>query len=150
VVGRLYNDEDRPPPNKAEEIIYVPPYTANPDVRRIYFEFPQGMIFKITDEQVEIKAGETKVTILRDGDVIIQAKANVTVKAEGDANLQSTGNMTIKGASVKIESEQDMNLKSGSDLKINSDAATELKSSADMKVEASAQMTIKGAKVNIN
>jgi uncharacterized protein involved in type VI secretion and phage assembly len=149
-VGRLYNDEDRPPLNNAEEIIYVPPYKANPNVRRIYFEFPQGMIFKITDDEVDIKAGDTKVIVLRDGDVIIESKANVSVKAEGDATLKSKGNMTIKGASVKIESAQDMNLKSGSDLKINSGASAELKSSAGMTVEASANMKIKGAKVDIN
>jgi uncharacterized protein involved in type VI secretion and phage assembly len=149
-VGRLYNDEDRPPLNNAEEIIYVPPYKANPSVRRIYFEFPQGMIFKITDDEVDIKAGDTKVIVLRDGDVIIESKANVSVKAEGDATLKSKGNMTIKGASVKIESDQDMNLKSGTDLKMNSGASAELKSSTGMTVEAGANMKIKGAKVDIN
>jgi uncharacterized protein involved in type VI secretion and phage assembly len=149
-VGRLYNDEDRPPLNNAEEMIYVPPYKANPNIRRIYFEFPQGMIFKITDEEVDIKAGDTKVIILRDGDVVIESKANVTVKAEGDTTLKSKGNMTIQGASVKIESDQDMNLKSGSDMKMNSGASAEIKSSAGMNVEASAQMKIKGARVDIN
>ena len=149
-VGRLYNDEDRPPINDAEETVYIPPYKANPDVRRIYFEFPQGMIFKITDEEVDIVAGKTKVVILRDGDVLIESKANVSVKAEGDATLKSKGNMTIQGASVKIESDQDMNLKSGSDMKMNSGASAELKSSAGMTVETSANMKIKGAKVDIN
>jgi len=150
VTGRLYNDEDRPPLNKGEEIIYIPPYSANPKVRRIYMEFPQGMILKITDDEVDIKAGETKVIISRDGDVLIESKANVNVLADGDATLKSKGNFTIKGASVNIESDKDMNLKSGSDLKVNSGAAAEIKSSATMNVEASATMKIKGATVNIN
>jgi len=150
VVGRLYNDEDRPPLNKGEELVYIPPYKANPKVKRIYFEFPQGMIFQITDEEVEIKAGDTKVIVLRNGDVVIESKANVSVMAEGDATLKSKGNMTITGASVKIESDKDLNLRSGTDMKMNSGASAEIKSSAQMSVEASAVMKIKGQVVNIN
>jgi len=150
VIGRLYNDEDRPPLNEAEEVVYIPPYAENPDVRRIYLEFPGGMIFRITDDEVDINAGETKVIIQRDGDVIIESKANINVKAEGDATLKSKGNMTISGSSVKIESEKDLNLKSGTDMKVQSGASAEITSSAEMKVEAAAQLKIKGATVNIN
>ena len=150
IVGRLYNDEDRPPLNSAEEIVYVPPYEENPEVRRIYLEFPNGMIFRITDEQVDIKAGDTKVIVSRDGDVFIESKANVNVKADGDTTFESKGKMTILGSSVKIESEKDLNLKSGSEMKMNSGASAEFKSSAEMSVEASANMKIKGATVNIN
>jgi len=150
VIGRLYNDEDRPAPSKAEEVVYVPPYARNPDVRRIYLEFPGGVIFRITDDEVDVNAGETKVIIQRDGDVIIESKANINVKAEGDATLKSKGNMTFSGSSVKIESEKDLNLKSGTDMKVQSGASTEITSSAQMKVEATAQMKIKGATVNIN
>lgn len=150
VIGRLYNDEDRPPLNKAEEVIYVPPYARKPDVRRIYLEFPDGMIFRITDDEVDINAGKTKVIIQRDGDVIIEAKANINVKAEGDTTLKSKGNMTFSGSSIKIESEKDLTMKSGTDLKVQSGASAEIKASAEMKVEATAQMKIKGATVNIN
>jgi hypothetical protein len=149
-LGRLYNDEDRPPLNNAEEIVYVPPYKVNTNARRIYLEFPQGMIFKITDEQVDIKAGDTKVIISRNGDVLIESKANVNVVADGDASLKAKGSMTISGDSVKIESKSDMNLKSGNALKLDSTADTEIKASAGMNVEASSQLKIKGATVNIN
>ena len=150
VAGRLYNDEDRPPLNKAEELIYVPPYKVNTKVRRIHLEFPQGMIFTITDEEVDIKAGDTKIIVVHNGDVFIESKANINVKAEGDATLKSKGDITISGANIKIESDKDMNLKSGTDMKMNSGASAEIKSSAGMNVEASAQMKIKGATVNIN
>jgi uncharacterized protein involved in type VI secretion and phage assembly len=149
-VGRLYNDEDRPPLNNPEEIVYVPPYKTNSKARRIYLEFPQGMILKITDEEVNIKAGDTKIIMARNGDVTIESKANVNVVAEGDASLKSKGNMTISGDCVKIESAKDMNLKSGSAMKLNSDADAEIKASAGMNVEASSQLKIKGATVNIN
>jgi uncharacterized protein involved in type VI secretion and phage assembly len=150
IVGRLYNDEDRPPLNSAEEIVYVPPYEANSEVRRIYLEFPQGMIFRITDDEVDINAGETKVVITRDGDVVIDSKANVNVVAEGDATLESKGKMTILGESIKIESNKDLNLKSGSAMKVNSGASAEIKASNEMSVEATSNLKIKGQTVNIN
>lgn len=150
VIGRLYNDEDRPPPNNAEEVVYVPPYSRTPDVRRIYLEFPGGMIFRITDDEVDVNAGDTKVIIQRSGDVIIESKANINVKAEGDATLKAKGNMTFSGSSIKIESKKDLNLKSGTDMKVESGTSAEIKSSAEMKVEAAAQMKIKGATVHIN
>lgn len=150
VIGRLYNDEDRPPLNEAEEVVYVPPYVENPDVRRIYLEFPGKMILRITDEEVDVNAGETKVVIQRDGDVIIESKANINIRAEGDTTLKSKGNLNFSASSIKMESENDLSLKSGTDTKVESGASTEIKSSAQMKVEATAQMTIKGATVNIN
>jgi len=150
VIGRLYNDEDRPPLNEAEEVVYIPPYAKNSDVRRIYLEFPEGMILRITDDEVDVNAGETKVIIQRNGDVIIESKANINVKADGDTTLKSKGNMTISASRIKMESEKDLNLKSGTDMKVQSGAAAEITSSAEMKVEATAQMKIKGAIVNIN
>ncbi len=150
VIGRLYNDEDRPPLNNAEEVVYIPPYAEKPDVRRIYLEFPGGMILRITDNEVDVNAGETKVIIQRDGDVIIESKANINVKADGDTTLKSVGNMTLSGASVKIESDKDLNLKSGTDMKVESGAKAEITATAEMKVEAAATMNIKGATVNIN
>jgi uncharacterized protein involved in type VI secretion and phage assembly len=150
VIGRLYNDEDRPPLNKTEEIVYIPPYAENPNVRRIYLEFPGGMTFRITDDEVDVNAGKTKVVIQRDGDVLIESKANINVKAEGDTTLKSKGNMTISASSIKIESDKDLNVKSGTDVKVESGAATQIKASADLNVEATAQMKIKGATVNIN
>jgi len=150
VIGRLYNDEDRPPLNNAEEIIYIPPYAKNPNVRRIYLEFPGGIILRITDDEVDVNAGDTKVIIQRNGDVIIESKANINVRAEGDATLKSKGNMMLSASSIKIESQNDLNLKSGTDMKVQSNASTEITSSSGMKVETSAQMKIKGATVHIN
>lgn len=150
IIGRLYNDEDRPPLNEAEEVVYIPSYAENPKVRRVYMEFPGGMIFRITDEEVDVNAGDTKVVIQRNGDVIIESKANISVQADGDATLKSKGNMTFSGSSIKIESENDLSLKSGTDMKLQSGTSAEITSSAEMKVEAAAQMKIKGATVNIN
>jgi len=150
VIGRLYNDEDRPPINRAEEVVYIPPYARNPDVRRIYLEFPGGMILRITDDEVAVNAGETRVIVQRSGDVIVESKANVNVKADGDALIEAKGNMTFSASSVKINSKKDLNMESGTDMKIKSGTSAEITSSSQMKVEAGAQMRIRGATVHIN
>jgi len=150
LIGRLYNDEDHPPINDLEEVVYIPPYGRNPERRRIYLEFPEGIVLRVTDDDVTVKTGETKVVIQKDGDVLIESKANVTVKAEGDAKIKAKGSLSLSAASIEMESEKNMDIKAGSDLNIKSDSNVELKSSSQMKVEAGAEMNIKGAKVNIN
>lgn len=150
VIGRLYNDEDRPPVNSLEEVVYVPPYTKKTDRRRIYLEFPEGMVLRITDDEVMVRAGETRVTIQHNGDVTIESKANVTVKADGDTVIKSRGNLSISALNVEIKSEKNLNIKSGSEMKINADADAEFTSRSQMRMEASAQMRIRGATVHIN
>jgi hypothetical protein len=150
VVGRLYNDEDRPPINKLEEMVFIPPYKENKNLRRIYLEFPGGMNLKISDGEILINAGDTKVSITRSGDIEIQSKGNVKIKADGKASIKSDGDLSIQGANVKINSDQKLEMKSGTDMKISSSASTEITSSARMKVEASMDMKIKGMTVNIN
>ena len=150
VTGRLYNDEDRPPLSKAEEVVYFPPYARNPGVRRIYLEFPGGMTVRITDDEVDLNAGKTKIVVQRDGDVIIKSKANINVKADGDTSLKSKGTMTISASTIKIESDKDLNVKSGTEMKVESGATAEIKSSTDMTIESNGQTKIKGAIVNIN
>lgn len=133
VIGRLYNDEDRPPVNKAEEVVYVAPHAKNPDVRRVYLEFPEGMKFCITDEEVNLEAGKTTVTIQKDGDVTIKSEANVTIAADGDATIKSKGDMSISGSSVKIESDKGMNIQAGSNFKMH--AGTDMAMEADKGTE---------------
>ncbi|MEM2793992.1 MAG: phage baseplate assembly protein V, partial [Candidatus Methanomethylicia archaeon] len=128
VIGRLYNDEDRPPVSNLEEIVYIPPYTKKTDRRRIYIEFPEGMILRIKDDEVMVKAGETRVIIQHNGDVVIESKANITVKAEGDTSIRSKGNLSISASNIEINSEKNLSIKSGSDMKLTSDANAEFTS----------------------
>ncbi|MBS7613973.1 Rhs element Vgr protein [Candidatus Bathyarchaeota archaeon] len=126
VVGRLYTDEDRPPVSKEEEIVYIPPYSKSSSLRRIHLEFPGGIIFSITDDEVSIKAGRTILKIDRNGDISIESNAKVNVKANQDISLSANN--------ISIESRGKLEIKSG----------------ATAKLEASGTLDIKGALVNIN
>ncbi len=127
VIGRLYNDEDRPPVNEKEEVVYVAPFKKNSKARRVYLEFPDGMKLKITDEEVDIRAGETTILIKKDGDVTIKSKGDVAVTADGDTSLSASGKMKISGSSVSISSKKEIDMKSGTDLNMEANQATQIK-----------------------
>jgi phage baseplate assembly protein gpV len=126
VIGRLYTDEDRPPVNKEEEIIYIPPYSKSSSLRRIHLEFPGGIVLSITDDEVSVKAGRTSLKIDRNGDISIESNAKVNLKANQD--------MSLSANNISIESRGKLEIKSG----------------ATAKLEASGTLDIRGALVNIN
>ena len=121
VIGRLYTDEDRPPVNKEEEIVYT--LSKGSGLR---MEFPGGMALSVTDDDVSVEAGRTTLKLSRDGDVTIESSAKI--------NVGATGDMSFNAANVKIESKGNMEIKAG----------------ATAKVEATGTLSIKGAMVNIN
>lgn len=126
IIGRLYTDEDRPPTNKEEEIIYIPPYSKSSDLRRIHMEFPGGIILSIKDDQVSVEAGKTTLKMSRDGDIDIESAAKV--------NMKATGDMSLSAANLKIESR----------------GTLDVKATGTAKFEATGPLNIKGSMVNIN
>jgi uncharacterized protein involved in type VI secretion and phage assembly len=126
VLGRLYNDEDRPPVNDAGEIVYKSPDSKKNGVRRLNLELPNGIALTITDDEFKAEIGSSVVTIRTDGAVTIDSNAGITIRATGD--------MALSGANVTIESRQ----------------ALELKAGTTGTLKASATLDISGAMVNIN
>jgi phage baseplate assembly protein gpV len=115
IAGRLYTDEERPPVNQGEEIIYKPPYSKNPDLRRLQVELPSGMKVTITDDLVDVKASGTEFKINRGGDVLVHSSAAMKITAAGD--------MEITAKNLKIKTDET--------LKVESTKTTEIKSMED-------------------
>jgi uncharacterized protein involved in type VI secretion and phage assembly len=126
VLGRLYNDEDRPPVNDAGEIVYKSPDSKKNGVRRLNLELPNDITITITDDEFKAEIGSSVVTIKTGGAVTIESNAGVTIKAKGD--------VALSGSNIKIESQQ----------------ALELKAGTTGTLKASATLDISGAMVNIN
>ena len=150
IIGRMYTAEDRPPANDGEEIIYIPPYSENADLRRLHMELPSGIILSVTDDILNVEAGKTMLKINRDGDIEVESNEKVSITASGE--------MIFNADKITIESKQDMNITAGtnatikgeSGVKMESSATFEIKASATANIEASAPLTLKGAMVNIN
>jgi len=134
VIARLYNDENRPPANKAGEIIFESPDPTQNDLRRLYLKFQSGIILTITDEELKAEVGKSIVTIKTDGDITIESNANIDITARGNTSLLADGDLSFSAQNIKIESQQSLNLKAGT----------------TGKLEASATLDIKGTMVNIN
>ncbi len=141
IIGRLYNDKDRPPTSKAGEFVFKPPYSKDTDLKRFHLEF-QGVTFTIKDDSLEAVLGKTKVNIKADGDVTIESNAKIELKAQGDLNL--------KGSNITIESQKDLQLKAGSNADFESGSAMSINSGSNMDVKAKVAMNVKGATTEVN
>lgn len=166
MIGRMYTAEDRPPANDGEEIIYIPPYSENADLRRAHMELPSGIILSVTDDIVNVEAGKTTLKINRDGNIEVESNDKISITASGemtftadkitieskqDMNIKAGANATIQGESgVKMESSAAMEIKGQTGVKMESSATLEIKATATANIEASAPLTLKGAMVNIN
>lgn len=123
IVGRLYNDEDRPPENEdGRAVLHLPLGAADQDAvhvelksgdaRELTLELGKGLTLNLRDDDpvVEIDAGgQAKVTIERNGDVTVKSNNNVTVKSQGTLALNASkiaieaqAQLTLKGAVVNI------------------------------------------------
>jgi phage baseplate assembly protein gpV len=117
ITGRLYNDEDRPPTSKMEEIVYKPSYSKDNKLRRVYMHFPSGDVtMTIYDDKVKLHVGKSDITIDPDG-VLVETAKDIKMKADGDLSFKSmniklesdlntdfiaSSNMTITGSKVDI------------------------------------------------
>lgn len=96
IIGRLYNNEDRPPVNKAGELLIESPYQETTS-------------FKMDEDgNINFTAGETTLVLTRDGDVAINSKKKLTIAVEAETEIQSTGDISIESdGEVKIKVAKD-------------------------------------------
>ena len=128
IVGRLYNDQQRPPLNQANEIAYHLPLEAEDDAA-LKLVVRSGGDHE-PKRQLEVRMGATLVARLADGDPLVSLEAEnvtLTVAANGDVSLESKGKLAITAS-----------------------AGLELKSDGSINLEAGGAMTLKGATIDLN
>jgi uncharacterized protein involved in type VI secretion and phage assembly len=124
IIGRLYNDEDRPPPNDDGQMILHLPLDAG-DSDAVHLELHSG-----DKREMTLKLGNTLTLALKDDDPVVE------IDVDGKAKLQ-----IARDGAVTVESQGSLGIKAGSDLKVEGNAIT---------IEASGDLKLKGATVNIN
>ena len=133
ITGRLYNDVDRPPEAKPQELVYISPDPEDQGVRRLYLELPKGNKLTLEDGKLFLEMGKTTLTINNDGDVelksnakvVVESKADATLKVGGNLELDASGDVTVSGTNVSV------------------------KAKAGATLEGSASTTVKGAAIKI-
>jgi uncharacterized protein involved in type VI secretion and phage assembly len=166
VVGRLYNDGDRPPLNNPSEMISRIPLAeaddktiksairniqSNTPPREILVEMLPKITLSITDGTVRATAGKTEMRLDQSsgsgGTVTVVAgrtkitlnqDGDVTIEAAGGMTLKASGNLSIEGQNVKITSQ-------AGNIDIEAGMQAKLKGTIGATVESEALATLQGA-----
>jgi phage baseplate assembly protein gpV len=178
VIGRLYNDADRPPLNNPNEIIFRLPL-AEPDdqsilaairnlqdqaePREILVEMPPQITVRISDGAVRATAGDTELLVDQPhnsgGQVtVVSGRTKLTMNQDGDITVEAVGNMTLKAngdlslqaQNVNIKGQLKVSLEAGTQAEIKGGIEAKLQGQAAATVQSSAITEIKGTLVKIN
>lgn len=170
IIGRLYNEKQRPPLNNTDEIIFRLPLAEADDKtikaairnhksqsppRELIFEMPPKITMRITDGTVRATAGKTEMKLDQPGGsggtvTVVAGSTKITMNQDGDVTVEAAANMTLKavgdlkieGRNVKIEGQINTDIKAG--------MQATLKASMGATVDGGLSGTLKGATVAIN
>lgn len=115
IVGSLYNDEDRPPPNADGQVVMHLPLGAADDEavhlelhsnggRKAVVKLGAGLDLTLQDDDPVVKldvAGNLKLEIGKDGSVEIKSAKDVVIKGN-EIKLEAQAKLTLKGSVVNI------------------------------------------------
>jgi uncharacterized protein involved in type VI secretion and phage assembly len=165
IMGSLYNDEQRPPVNKAGETVYESPDAedSSGDLRRVYLKFPNGMEITVTDKMAKLAYRDTKIHLTTEGNMFIGTEDKFVFTGYGDSGdlkVGGSGNVSLfsenqsvtvesKSADVTIKAAAGINIECSGEMKLKA-ASIKIESDATTDIKAGATLNIKGSLVNIN
>ncbi|MBW4710442.1 hypothetical protein KX928_21845 [Roseobacter sp. YSTF-M11] len=168
ITGRLYNDEDRPPINTSDEVIFRLPLeagdtetikaairnhqSASPP-RELIIEMAPKITLRITDGTVRATAGPSELFIDQTGAsggtvTVVTGGTKITLDQDGDATVEAVGALTMKAQrDVTIEG-LNVTIKGQINTTVEAGVNASLKG-AITSVEANGSATLRGAVVAI-
>ncbi|MGR9045800.1 MAG: phage baseplate assembly protein V [Gammaproteobacteria bacterium] len=169
VIGRLYNDADRPPLNNPDEVIFRLPLAEADDKtvkaairnhqdqsppREMIFEMPPKITVRITDGTVRATAGKTEMKLDQpDGSggtvTVVTGRTRITMNQDGDVKVEAAGAMTLKAeGDLSLEG---MNVSIKGQLKTDIEAGTQasLKANMGATVNGGLSATVQGATLSL-
>jgi len=116
IVGRLYNDEDRPPRNDDGQAVLHLPLGASDDqavhvelhsngARKAIVKLGSGLDLTVQDDDPVVKldvGGNASLTIGKDGSISIKSQNDIELKSSNRISIEAQGQLTLKGATVNI------------------------------------------------
>lgn len=171
VIGRLYNDGDRPPLNNPDEVIFRLPLAeaddktikaairnlqANTPPREIIVEMPPKITVRITDGAVRATAGKTEMKLDQPNGsggtvTVVAGRTKITMNQDGDVKVEANGAMTLKAkGNLSLESDQSVSIKGASnvDIEARTGQAT-LKANLGATLNGGLSATLQGVNVSI-
>ena len=116
IVGRLYNDEDRPPANEDGKAVLHLPLGAGDsdavhleltsgDARTVVLKLGSGLELTLADDdpavKVDVGGGSATLQIAKNGDVSLKTDGKFQVKAS-EVSLEASGQMKLKGSTIDL------------------------------------------------
>jgi hypothetical protein len=167
IIGRLYNDTERPPVNHNDEIIFRLPLQKDDNKtvkaairnikgREILIEMPSKITVQILDDTVKVVTGQTEMILDQPGGAdglatISSGRSKISLKQDGDITIEAAGNINIKTSTGDVTIEGlNVSIKSTANTSIDAKAQASVKGLAGATVDGSINATLKGALVSIN
>jgi uncharacterized protein involved in type VI secretion and phage assembly len=170
IIGRLYNEQDRPPLSTTDEVIFRLPLAEADDKtikaairnhqdqsppRELVFEMPPKITVRVTDGTVRATAGRTEMKLDQpDGSsggtvTVFAGRTKIVMNQDGDITVEAAGAMTLKATrDLQIEG---MNVSIKGQLKTEIEAGTQatIKGNLSAAVQGGTSASVQGATVSI-
>lgn len=169
IIGRLYNDEDRPPLNNPNEVIFRLPLaeednktikaairniSENDPARELLFEMPPKITVQVNDGKVHATAGKTEMKLDQTNEsggtvTVLAGRTTITMNQDGDVTIEAAGAMKIKATrDLDIEA-QNITIKAQMNAKVEAGMQATVKGSLGATVDGGLSATLKGVNTAI-
>jgi phage baseplate assembly protein gpV len=170
IIGRLYNDADRPPRNDSNEVIFRLPLAkgegktlkaairnieTNDPPRELIIEMPPKITVRITDGTVRATAGKTEMKLDQPNGsggtvTVVAGQTKITMDQDGDVTVEAAGAITLRATDdLTLEGQ---NIKINADLEVDIQAQTQasITATTGITVDGGLSATLQGTSVSIN
>lgn len=169
IIGRLYNEQDRPPLNDSDEVVFRLPLAAADDQtikaalrnhqsdsppRELIFEMPPKITVRVTDGTVRATAGKTEMKLDQPGGsggtvTVMAGRTKITMDQDGDVTVEAAGAMTLKATRDLTLEGQNVTVKGKMKTSIEAGTEATLKGNVGATLKGGASATVQGAAVSV-
>ena len=169
VVGRLYNDEDRPPASTTDEVIFRLPLAKADDEtitaairnhpqssppREIQVEMPPKITLRVTDGTVRATAGKTEMKLDQSGSsggqvTVVAGSTQITMNQDGDVTVEVAGAMTLKAKRDLALEGQNVSIKGRMKTDVEAGTQASLKAKMGATVDGGLSSTVQGTSLTL-
>lgn len=144
ITGRLYNDTDRPPANKAKEFLLQHDLKEggslklDEDGKVIITSKDKKNVFTLENDQISVVNEKFSLVIDISGQ-------KISISSDKDLELVAkNGKLSVNAGEIEMKSQKDIKVEAGAGLTLKSTADTKLEASANVNLKASANLTAEG------
>jgi uncharacterized protein involved in type VI secretion and phage assembly len=170
VIGRLYNESDRPPLNNSNEVIFRLPLAQTDDktvkgaIRNLYANSPPREIIiqmtpkitvRINDGTVQATAGHSEMKLDQTNETggtvtIFAGSSKITIEQDGDVNVEAAGDLTLKATGDISIDGQNISMNAQQEIKIQAQMDAAITASTGATIDGGISATLQGATISVN